>query len=543
MLKSDGSVRMRVEPRWRIEMIGGLRAVRGETVVTRFRTQNSALLLAHLALSGAGGPRRQRSLLREELANKLWPESDPQASRTSLRHALSLVRRVLEPYGVPSGAVLIADRTTVRLNPDAVTTDVAEFEAALQAAVQAPNHKERTRCLAQAVNLYQGELLAGYYEPWVLEEQGWLTERYFGALAQLLALLEQAGELGAAVEYARRGVHADPLREEAHRDLMRLLVATGQPAAALRQYEELERLLARDLADEPSDEVRALAAAIREQTAGASTSNGVEPPLPPIPSTPVGNLPLPLDRFFGRCTEMARLIRLLRPPMADETRDEELFDESLPPRLVTLTGPGGSGKTRLALEVARRLRQRWQGAVWFVPLQGLAPLTSLSEGGVGMRPPLLEEVRDALRLPRSPGADPLEQVAAALAEQPALLILDNFEHLVEGGAPLVQALLQRVATLTILVASRRRLNLPGEQEVAVPPLPTPVVGGEWTMDGATRVESASLTADHSLLATVASVQLFVDRAQAARPGFQLDPRNAADVAQLCARLEGIPLAI
>ncbi len=160
-----------------------------------------------------------------------------------------------------------------------------------------------------------------------------------------------------------------------------------------------------------------------------------------------------------------------------------------------------------------------------------------------MRPPLLEEIRDGMRLPRLPSTDPLEQVAAALAEQPALLILDNFEHLVRGGAPLVEALLQRVPTLTILVASRCRLNLPGEQVVAFPPLPTPMISGEGTWESATRVESASLTTDHSPLVTVPSVQLFVDRAQAARPGFQLGPRNAADVAQLCVRLEGLPLAI
>ena len=87
---------------------------------------------------------------------------------------------------------------------------------------------------------------------------------------------------------------------------------------------------------------------------------------------------------------MARLIRLLRPPMADETRDEELFDESLPPRLVTLTGPGGSGKTRLALEVARRLRQRWQGAIWFVPLQDLTDPQLIPAGAL-----------DSLRVPRA----------------------------------------------------------------------------------------------------------------------------------------------
>ena len=109
---------MRVEPQWRIEMIGGLRAVRGETVVTQFRTQKSALLLAHLALACAGGPGRQRSLLRDELANQLWPENEPRAGRTSLRHALSLVRRVLEPEGVPSGAVLEARPKSRRLDSE-----------------------------------------------------------------------------------------------------------------------------------------------------------------------------------------------------------------------------------------------------------------------------------------------------------------------------------------------------------------------------------------------------------------------------------------
>jgi predicted ATPase len=175
------------------------------------------------------------------------------------------------------------------------------------------------------------------------------------------------------------------------------------------------------------------------------------------------------------------------------------------------------------------------------------------------RPPILEEVRDALGLPRTPGADPLEQVVLALSEQPALLILDNFEHLVEGGAPLVQVLLQRVATLTILVASRRRLNLAGEQEFPVLPLPVPATGDSdpWGHRGEAKIPvsvdksaAVGLTADlHPCSAAVLpptsnpSIQLFTDRAQQARADFALTPGNAADVARLCARLEGIPLAI
>ena len=168
---------------------------------------------------------------------------------------------------------------------------------------------------------------------------------------------------------------------------------------------------------------------------------------------------------------MARLIRLLRPPAAPATEVEDLLDSDAPPRLVTLTGPGGSGKTRLALEVARRLRLRWQGGIWFVPLQGLTPPTVTGEAATAVCPPIFEEVRDALGLPTVPGADLLDQIIAAVAQRPTLLILDNFEHLVEGGAPLVQALLQRAETLTILVASRRRLNLPGEQELQRPASP------------------------------------------------------------------------
>lgn len=141
-------------------------------------------------------------------------------------------------------------------------------------------------------------------------------------------------------------------------------------------------------------------------------------------------------------------------------------------------------------------------------------------------------IADALQLPRSPHTEPLEQVALALARQPCLLILDNFERLAAGGAPIVWTLLTHVPTLTCLVTSRRRLHLPGEHEFVVGPLPTPPQGN----------------ADEELpprerLAAVASVQLFVDRAQAARPDFQLTPRNAPAVAALCRALEGIPLAL
>jgi len=212
------------------------------------------------------------------------------------------------------------------------------------------------------------------------------------------------------------------------------------------------------------------------------------------------HLPLTFTRFFGRAKELAWLQEALVQP---ETR------------LVTMTGSGGCGKTRLALEAARQSLQPFGGAVWFVPLQALAT-PGLIPGAVA----------DALQLPRSPHIEPLDQAVEALSRQPSLLVLDNFEHLAGEGALVLRTLLQRVPTLTCLVTSRQTLDLSGEAEFFVAPLPTP--SGEGTPEG---------------LMTCDSVQLFVDRAQAARPDFQVTPANARAVSALCDRLEGIPLAL
>ena len=184
-------------------------------------------------------------------------------------------------------------------------------------------------------------------------------------------------------------------------------------------------------------------------------------------------------------------------------------------RLVTLTGLGGAGKTRLAIEVAERLVEPFAGAVWFAPLADITDPRLLAD-----------TILDSLRLVRSPQQEPLEQVIEALSRQPSLLILDNFEQMVEGGAALVQTLLSRVPTLTVLVTSRQLLGLAGEEEFVVPPLLTPN-GGETAAQ----------------LSLYDSVQLFVDRAQAAMPHFQVTSGNAPAVAELCHRLEGLPLAI
>jgi DNA-binding SARP family transcriptional activator len=237
-----------METRWRIDLFGRLQATQRDRVVNRFRARRAGSLLAYLAYH------RDRPHPREVLIELLWPEVAPQIGRTNLRRELCALRRQLEPPGIVPGAVIVADRLCLRLNPAACTTDVADFEALLQTAARARNRLEQAQRLAEAVELYRGELLPGYFEDWILPERQRLAEGFFGALRQLAAYHEEAGGLTEAVRWARRAAAADPLREEAHHLLIRLLAA-GRPEEARRQYRELERLLAQEAGSEPAPEI------------------------------------------------------------------------------------------------------------------------------------------------------------------------------------------------------------------------------------------------------------------------------------------------
>src|SRR5215212_8428438 len=149
---------------WRIELLGWLRAIQGDRVVARFQTQKTGLLLAYLALYS------HRSHPRELLIEQLWPEGSLESGRNKLRMALTSLRRQLEPPGVPAGAVIVANRATVQLNPAVCVTDVATFEVSLQASARAPTVTERTQRLEEAVAQYRGALLPGFFDEWVLSE-------------------------------------------------------------------------------------------------------------------------------------------------------------------------------------------------------------------------------------------------------------------------------------------------------------------------------------------------------------------------------------
>lgn len=239
---------------WRIRLFGRLCVEGDGALIDRFRSQKTAALLAYLALH----PYQPHS--RDALVDLLWPESSLHCGRHSLSQALSSLRQQLEPPGLEPGSVLVANASTVRLVPEAISTDVQEFESALQAADAAGGDPARVaELLVTAMDLYRGELLSGFFDTWVAAEQDRLAELLFQALERLVALLEASGDLPRAIQYACRAVSVDPLREETHQLLMGLYLKAGRPSAALRQYRRLEQVLDEKLQVRPSSASGALA--------------------------------------------------------------------------------------------------------------------------------------------------------------------------------------------------------------------------------------------------------------------------------------------
>jgi DNA-binding SARP family transcriptional activator len=537
---------------WRIELLGGLRVQLADRVITHFPTQKTAVLLAYLAYH------HQHPHPRDALIDQLWPEIDLEAARSSLRSALYSLRHLLEPEDA-AGHLLLASRSTVSLHPDAFTTDVADFRAALHSAGRSERPTKRAARLSGALAGYRGELLPGSCEPWILQERRFLGEAYLEGLHQLVTALEQDGELERALEVARQAVSTDPLRDEAHFDLMRLYAAAGQPSAVLRQYQELERLLRQELGEPPSGAARALADELRQRADDvachraaevqrrespapamadprptelppAETPVRTEPPSRPGQKAPLPgpkaplrsppfhrNLPLQLTRFIGRSREMAEV--------------QELLGTS---RLLTLTGAGGCGKTRLALEVAAQPLPEAGEGIWLVELAPLSDperlpqaITTVLEAG--------EERFDRAAVSdggRAPGveAEPLltQTLVEHLKPRCLLLLLDNCEHLLSACAQLVERLLRPCPQVRILATSREGLGLPGEQIYRVPSLLLP---------------EASHLPPVEELQEFEAVKLFADRAALSQPGFAVTPANAPSVVQICRQLDGMPLAI
>jgi predicted ATPase/DNA-binding SARP family transcriptional activator len=506
-------------PLWRVDMLGTFRAEMDSVSIGRFRTRRVGLLLAYLAFY----PKRMHH--RDEIAEMLWPDQDPEVSRRNLRQALSSLRHHLEPPGLPTGSILIVKQSSVQLSTSLVATDVAEFEQLLAKSSVENSESIRRENLEKAIELYKGELLPGFYEDWVQTERLRLADSHFYALRTLAELNGKAGREEEAIRFLSLAVAKEPLEEDLHLDLMRHYLKTGRPSSALKQFRELERTLRTQLGVKPNEMARKLAEKAKQEGGteageedGAPTGRETKTSEPPKEkagrkSSPAASrLPVQLTRFFGRTSDIERSL--------------SYFGERNC-RLVSILGPAGTGKTRFSIEIGERLHESRNWNVWFVPLADLA------DGSM-----VLDAILNAIRPRNDRNGETIEQIQAALTGPNNLLILDNLEHIIESTLPVIRTLLQDIPNLACLVTSRHSLKLDGEQEVHLEPLPLPDPGdrrGEWT-----RAVSAEFLRE---LADCPSVQLFVDRCQAIRPDFQLTINNGRSVSMICKKLEGLPLAI
>jgi non-specific serine/threonine protein kinase len=446
-------------------------------------------------------PERHR---REQLMALLWPDWSPAVAQHNLRQNLYVLRQALPAIHSRDGHVppVLVDRETIQLNPAAaVEVDAQRFTSWLQL--------NTVESLEAAVTIYRGDFLADFYLPDSELFEDWAAARRADLRHKMLDALERLADdsldrkaFGEATAFARRQLEMDNLRESAYRQLMRALASGGRRVEALAEHERCARLLRDELGLEPSPETRALADCIAGDAFDLAALDALQPRvcLSGFVARPRHNLPLQLTSFIGRETEIEAVRQLV-----------------VSSRLVTLTGAGGCGKSRLSLEVANRLLADFDDGVW---LAELAPLAN---------PDLVPEtVAFALGL-RNLSDRPIQDLLVDyLRSRNVLLILDNCEHLIEASATLCESLLCACPRLHILSTSREVLAVRGESAYIVPSMEMP--------DPERRMAPAELAA-------VESVRLFVERAGAVQLGFALTETNGEAIAQICRRLDGIPLAI
>ena len=478
----------------RIRLLGGYRVSVGDRTVRRdsWRMRKAAGLVKLLALAPG------HHLHREQAMETLWPELGRRAASNNLRQALHAARRALDPDSQVGSRYLASEDESLVLCPEGrLWVDSEGFEEAARNA-----HRSREPAAYEAaLDLYAGELLPGdRYEASTEGHRRRLRETYLSLLLGLARLHEDRADYDAAVEMLRRTVGEEPTREEAHVGLMRLYALKGSKAEALAQYGWFEEILLTELGTRPAASSRALK---EEISAGRFQPKDARPlgsPPAELPGVGKHNLPAARTSFVGREREIVEIKRELTMT-----------------RLLSLTGVGGSGKTRLALEVARDLVGAYPDGVWLVELAGL------SEDD--LVPQAVARAVGVLERPGQPLADTL---AEYLRAKSVLLVVDNCEHLADSAADLLDTLLDSCPRLRVLATSREALSLAGEVVWRVPSLSVPGTDRLPTPEEMTGFEA---------------VRLFAERARLKLPAFELTLEDTPAVVEVCRKLEGMPLAI
>ena len=472
-------------PRLELSFLGSYQVKLDGMPVTGFEADKVRALLAYLAVES------DRPHRREQLAALFWPGWPDASARTSLRNALSNLRRAIGDETAEHPFLLIS-RETIQFNPESsYFLDTLELERLTK------DSRATADQLQYAINRYRGSFLEGFtlkdcpaFDDWSAVLRELMQQQVSALLSRLAELYEKDKAHEKAINCVRKRLELEPWQEDAHRQLMRLLAISGQRSAALEQFEACKRSLKKELGVEPSAETLRLYENIRDS----------QPVEPAQKQALPHNLPAQLTSFIGREKEMAEI--------------KHLFSHT---RLLTLSGVGGTGKTRLALEVASGMLDEFEHGVWLVEL---ARITS---------PALIVPSVAAIFGLREVKEISLEELLQNfLRNKHLLLILDNCEHLIGETALIADSLLHAAPEIQILATSREALGLTGETIYLVPSLDIPDPSRLLSLERLIQIEA---------------VRLFVERAAAVLPAFTLTKMNAPVVAQICQRLDGIPLAL
>jgi predicted ATPase/DNA-binding SARP family transcriptional activator len=432
----------------------------------------------------------------ERLAVALWGEDAPASSVKTVQVYVARLRKALDD---PERLVTTPAGYCLRVRPGELDAESFERHVADGREALAAGRAEHAAAeLRAALELWRGPPLAELAAaPFAPPEIARLEEQHLAALEVRVEADLAAGRHAELVGELQQLTSQHPWRERLHAQLMLALYRSGRQADGLEAYRHAREILVEQLGVEPGEELNGLHQAILAHDPAIDAV----PTTPGAPSDVPGALPVPPSVLFGREADLA---------------ETEVLIGQMRTRLVTLVGPGGVGKTRLAIEAARRVAQDFRDGGRFVSLAGVAEPSDLAHA-----------IGRVLAAPVREGEPPTIALRRFLRDRHLLLVLDNFEHLL-AGAPLVGELLAACPELTVLVTSREPTRLAAERLYPVHPLELPPT--------AAPISEAEL-------ARYGAVAMFLDRVQAREPDFTLDEANAPYVREICRRLDGLPLAL
>jgi predicted ATPase/DNA-binding SARP family transcriptional activator len=478
-----------------ISVLGSMTVSLDGHVDTSFSYDKVRALLAYLAAES------ERPHRREALACLLWPDQSEKAAHDSLRNALAKLRHAIGDQEAQPPYLLI-NHEEIQFNGSSDHwLDVERFTQLL-GICRTHRHRRIEACptctdrLIEAVNLYRGEFLGGFslpdsdlFDEWLKIKRERFSKSAMEALQQMASTYEWRDELARALEFTERQLELDPCDEEAYVQALRLLGSMGKRSEACELYEKCRELLADELGVEPTEETSHLYEQIKY---------GVFHVAPSRQSLRINNLPTDLTSFVGRVRELEEINALIEDPTC---------------RLLSLVGPGGVGKTRLAIAATSHQLEAFPHGACFVPLAGTNSIELI-----------IPAVLQSLGLKQAEQGDLRDQLTSYLKDKELVLVLDNFEHLIEG-ANLVNEILQHSPGIMILVTSRQRLGLQAEWAFEVNGLSYP--SGKAVQD----------------LAAYEAVQLFTARLRQVKPRQTVFTDDLPGMSRICQLVEGLPLGI